>query len=60
MEGYETDVDQLISLVEEKPVLWDKSLNDYKSRNLTASAWRDVCCQLHHDFESLTDKEKKE
>ena len=56
----ELDVDLLISLVEMKPVLWDKTLEDYKSRNLTTNAWRDVCCGLNKEFENLSDQEKNE
>lgn len=54
------EVDQLIPLVEQRPVLWDKSLEDHKSRNLTLLAWRQVCCALFPDFPSLTDKQKNE
>ena len=56
----EIDIDLLISLVEMKPVLWDKTLEDYKSRNLTTNAWRDVCCGLYKEFENLNEKEKNE
>ncbi len=31
MEDVDVDVELLISLVEERPVLWDKSLEAYKS-----------------------------
>ncbi|XP_066951249.1 uncharacterized protein [Macrobrachium rosenbergii] len=55
---HEIDIDLLISLVETKPVLWDKSLEDYKSRNLTMSAWMEVCRGLYDGFDQLSDKEK--
>ncbi|KAG0726580.1 hypothetical protein GWK47_036255 [Chionoecetes opilio] len=58
MQGDEVDVDDLISRVKEMPVLWDKSLQDHKSRNMSSSSWRTVCCKLHRDFEALTDKEQ--
>ena len=52
-------LDVLISLVEAKPVLWDKTLDTFKYRNLTRDAWREVCCALKNDFEVMEDKEKK-
>lgn len=54
------DIELLISLVEMKPVLWGKSLEEYKCRSSVASAWKEVCCGLREDFESLDDKEKNE
>lgn len=57
MESDEIDIDHLIFLVEERPVIWHKSLDDYKSRKLTRSVWREVCCEVNHHFESLSDKE---
>lgn len=35
MESDEADVAHLISIAEQKPVLWDKSLDNCKCRNLT-------------------------
>lgn len=52
------DNDILISLVEARPVLWDKSLDLFKDRNLTRDAWREVCCALNQEFEVMEDKEK--
>lgn len=52
------DVDVLISLVEARPVLWDKTLDTFKDRNLTRDAWREVCCGLKNDFEVMKDNEK--
>ncbi|XP_066976894.1 uncharacterized protein [Macrobrachium rosenbergii] len=52
------DIGLLISLVETKPVLWDTSMEECKSRNLVTSAWREVCCGLNEGFENLSDKEK--
>lgn len=48
----------LISLVRERPVLWDKSHEDYKSRACTTHSWREVCNKLNQDFEGLSDRGK--
>jgi hypothetical protein len=35
----------LIALIEERPVLWDKSDDTNKDRNATKEAWNEVCLQ---------------
>lgn len=57
-EEIEIDTERLISLVQERPVLWDKTEDIYKDRNATKNAWKEVCVQLKHDFEELKDREK--
>lgn len=54
----ELDAEILISLIEAKPVLWDKTLDIYKDRIATKNAWGDVCLALKPDFESISDTEK--
>lgn len=51
------DVDYLISLVEARPVLWDKSKDDYKEKTLKTEAWKEVCLSIIPSFD---DKDKKE
>ena len=53
----EIDTELLISLVQERPALWDKSREDYKSRR-TTECWREVCIQLNPNFENLSEAEK--
>ena len=54
--GFDTDL--LISLVEARPVLWDKTDDSYKDRSKTKKAWREVCVCLQEDFETLEDAQK--
>lgn len=54
------DIDQLISLVEAKPVLWDKTLDIYKDRNETRKAWIEIFKEINHEFENFEDKEKND
>ena len=49
----EFDIDLLISLVEARPVLWDKTDDNYIDRKETKKAWKDVCICLQEDFEVL-------
>ena len=59
MEDVDVDVELLISLVEERPVLWDKSLEAFKSKTETTAAWREVCNhRLNPGFESMSDDAK--
>ena len=62
MENVDVDIEieLLISLVEERPVLWNKNIDGYKNRNFTVAAWNDVCSVLHEGFNSLSDKEKND
>jgi hypothetical protein len=60
MSEVEVDVERLISLVEERPVLWDETLDTYKDRNLTKPGWKEVCLELKNDFEDLSKKDKNE
>jgi len=59
MGDFEFDIDLLISLVEARPVLWDKTDDIYKDRNETKKAWREVCICLQEDFEALGNGKKK-
>lgn len=52
------DLDFLISLVEARPVLWDKSKEDYKNKNLKTEGWKDVCLNIFPSFDSMDNKEK--
>lgn len=39
-----TDIEHLIWRVEMRPVLWDKTLEEYKSQDKTVAAWIEVSC----------------
>ena len=54
------DNELLIHLVQERPVLWDKSLDTFKDRNATRNAWHEVCLQLRDDFDKLEDSKKND
>jgi len=59
MDDFEFNADLLISLVETRPVLWDKTDDIYKVRNETKKAWREVCICLQEEFEAPGDVQKK-
>ncbi|XP_049855137.1 hexamerin-like [Schistocerca gregaria] len=56
----EINTQQLIALVEQRPVIWDKTLYAYKDRKLKDAAWREVCAALRQDFEQLGQKQRQE
>ena len=58
MGDFEFYTDLLISLVEARPVLWDKTDDSYKDRNETRKAWREVCICRQEGFETLGDAQK--
>jgi hypothetical protein len=58
MSDFEIGIELLMSFVEARPVLWDKSSDVYKDRDSTRKAWKEVCVRLKEDFEELSDNEK--
>ena len=58
MGDFEFVTDLLISLVEARPVLWDKTDGICKDRNETKKAWREVRICLQEDFEAVGDVQK--
>ena len=58
MGDFEFDIDLLISLVEARPVLWDKTDDIYEDRNERKKSWTEVCICLQEDFETLGDIQK--
>jgi len=59
MGDFEFDTDLLLSLVEARPLLWDKTDDIYKDRNETKKTRREVCICLQGDSEVLGDVKKK-
>lgn len=52
------NLELLITMIEERPVIWDKTLEMYKDRNLTRSAWKEICLAFVEDFDDKSDKQK--
>jgi hypothetical protein len=50
----------LITLVEERPAIWDKTLHCYKDKKLKESEWREICVILKENFEELQHKRIQE
>ncbi|XP_050431117.1 uncharacterized protein LOC126839753 [Adelges cooleyi] len=54
----EFNTELLISLVEYRPILWDKAHIFYKDKTGAKKAWREVCTELNSDFAKLQDEDK--
>ena len=54
-------IERLICLVEERPVLWDKRLNEYSDRDEKAKAWVDINRNIIAGWNDLSkeDQEKR-
>ena len=52
------NTDMLISLVEARPALWDKTLYLYEDKTSKELAWREICTILNEDFPELDQKER--
>ncbi|XP_004925760.2 uncharacterized protein LOC101739359 [Bombyx mori] len=51
VDGSCIDNELLISLVEQKPILWDKTMEHYKNRVATRAAWKEIIIVINPDFE---------
>jgi hypothetical protein len=52
------DPELLITLIESRPIIWDKTLENYKDTNLRTAAWREVCIVLREDFQEMEERER--
>jgi len=53
------NTEMLISLVEARPALWNKTLDSYKDKTSKESAWREICTILNENFQALDKKERQ-
>jgi hypothetical protein len=53
------DNDILISLIQERPVLWNKPLDIFKDREATRNACHEVCVGFQSDFDQLEERERE-
>lgn len=53
------DAELLISSVQARPVLWDKTIGDYKDRIKTTNAWFEVTDIMIPGFEGMPENERK-
>lgn len=60
MSYFPYDVPTLIELVESRPCLWDKTVNEYKDKHLKKKQWTEVYMYLEKKFEDKTPKEQLE
>ncbi|KAF9406028.1 hypothetical protein HW555_013446, partial [Spodoptera exigua] len=43
-----------------RDVLWDKTLEIYKDKNLRTAGWREICIILNEDFEEMEEKNRQD
>lgn len=56
----EIDIDRLISSVQPREVLWDKSSEKYKDKFKTIEAWKAVCAEIVDGYEDFDDHRKND
>jgi hypothetical protein len=54
------NTEHLITVAEERPLIWGKTLDTSKDGNLTRAECKQVCWELRTDFEDLNIKDKNE
>ncbi|RXG60875.1 hypothetical protein Avbf_14143 [Armadillidium vulgare] len=52
------NTEMLITAVKDRPCLWNKFHGDYKDRNKSSQAWKEVCYELMEGFDYLPDIER--
>lgn len=58
MSVQDIDIDFLISLVQERPIIWDKSHEHYSDKFRKANEWVAVCKKIFQDYEEFEDQKK--
>nr|CAI5861142.1 unnamed protein product [Callosobruchus analis] len=58
MGEYDIQVELMISLVQERPIIWDKTHEMYKHKNKTAEAWREICSILVEEYSDAYEDEQ--
>ena len=53
------DIEILISEVQARSLLWDKSLNKYSDRYLKRAAWKEIFILLYPDYEKVSSQNQK-
>lgn len=56
----EVDLETLILLVEGRPVIWDKTTDDFKDRIKTRNAWEEIFVVLIPNYSTMSGSEKNE
>ncbi|VEN47846.1 unnamed protein product, partial [Callosobruchus maculatus] len=54
----EMDVDLLLTLIEERPVIWDKTHEYYKHKKTTADSWKEICAIIVDRYSSADEDER--
>ncbi|CAH2017500.1 unnamed protein product [Acanthoscelides obtectus] len=49
-----------VTLVEDRPVLWDTTLDKYKDNTASIAGWREICVILMEDFEAMEQRQRQE
>jgi hypothetical protein len=54
----DVDVDLFISLVQERPCLWDSSDDSYKDKFIKQEAWKSICEIIYENYNEKDATEK--
>ncbi|CAG5037906.1 unnamed protein product [Parnassius apollo] len=60
MSEQDIDIDFLISLVQERAIIWDKSHELYSYKFRKANEWVAVCKKIFQDYEEFEDPKKEQ
>jgi len=59
-DSIDIDIERLITSVQSRVVLWDKTSDKYKDKFKTLEAWKAVCTEIIDGYEDFDDSKKND
>ena len=51
-------IQEIIPLVEKRPVIWDHHLELFKHKNATLEAWDEICAEYNKEYNTMPTAER--
>lgn len=55
----QTDVEKIILMVRDRPILWDTSSELYKDRSQKRTMWTEICASLNKNFLDRSEEDQE-
>lgn len=59
MVNFKYDVITFIKLIESRPIIWDKTLEESKSKTVRERHWKEICSCLDKNYAEMNKHEKE-
>lgn len=54
------DLEKLIQMVKERPIIWDKTMEGYRSKQFTQPAWQEIFYEMIDGYHLMDENQQKE